>query len=155
MTTDNGLVRREQLERQANIVRSRLAAYLGALTRRRQRVLDWRKQARQYVPELVAAGISTFLLLTGGMVLKLVRKRRRASHLYRERWMALGRAWKSPQHVAAYQDRSIVAEIGRKFLISLVTFIGSRLAKRALRHRVLPSSQASQASQAREIPATV
>jgi hypothetical protein len=141
MSTDPGLVRREQLEHNADLARSRLATILGALNQRRQRVLDWREQAHRHLPELAVAGISTALAIVGGVTFRIIQARRNAAQVNRQRWMALERAWKHPERVAGYKPRSLFAEIGRRVLIGLATYVGSQIGKRMLKRSALPPPQ--------------
>src|SRR4051812_30297631 len=142
MSTDPGLVRREQLEHDADLARSRLATILSALNQRRQRVLDWREQAQRHFPELAIVGIGTIIAVAGTATFRIIRTRREASHVYRRRWLALGRAWQHPEHVAAYQPRSLLAEVGRRVLVGLVTYLGTQIGKRMLKRAALPPPQA-------------
>lgn len=108
--TDPEEARRAELQRRADRLRERVALTLGELSRRRERVLDWApvRRARAFlehskIPLEFAAGLGAGLAVAGGLYLigssigGLIDRRR---HPYRQRLLALQRAWEHPERLA-------------------------------------------------------
>lgn len=133
---------REELEQHADRVRSRLASTLETLDRRRRDLvheLDPKAIVRKNMPRLIAVGAASLLTLVGGVIYSVVRARQRSSHLYRERWHALGRAWRHPDRLVREEHPSFAKDIGRRIIGALVG-----VAMTAISRRVAASHQLSE-----------
>ena len=130
---------REELERQANLVRSRLLDTIDAIDRRRHAMTDVRHQVRKHA---LPVGIGTGVLVLGiaaGIAYAVHRVGTRDERRRRDRYRALGALWNHPERVAhAKKERPVGLEIGRKILVGAVTFLGLTLAKRYIKHVALP-----------------
>ena len=128
---------RERLEREANLVRGRLATTLDVLDKRRHDLMDVKLQVRRFAtPIALGGGLIGFALLTGigylGYRIATIGERRR-----RERAHVLQRMWNHPERVARYKNPPMLLEIGRKLLVGTVTYVGMSLLRRALKRPVL------------------
>ncbi|MEO7096319.1 MAG: hypothetical protein ABI175_23875 [Polyangiales bacterium] len=131
---------RERLEREANLVRAKLATTLDVLderghelVHRGQELVDVKLQVKRHlVPIAIVAGTAALALFSGiGYAIYRVATRDERRRLARRRLPS--RVWNHPERVAQVQKPPVLAEIGRKLLVSTATLVGMSLIKRALR----------------------
>jgi hypothetical protein len=123
---------RQQLEDNANALRTRLALTLESLDRRRHDALSLKVQARRHPLPLVLAGTGALVAIAGGTGLSIYRARHRTGGPLAERLRAVSRAWQHPNRVAHPDKRPLAYEIARGVLVALATFAISQLAKQGL-----------------------
>ena len=124
-STQHGFV-----ERQADMARNRLANTLDAIDRRRHDLLDIRGQLKQHARPLLAFAGAALFMIAGGIAWSYYQSRRRAQHVLRERGRAIKRFWSHPERMAQTGDPSAAAMVGRKLLMTAVTFLATQVARR-------------------------
>ena len=126
---------RDGLEREANLVRSRLATTLEALDHRRHDLMDVKVQLKKYARPLMIAGGSVVLLLAAGVGFGIYRFATRADRRRQQRIKMLPRAWAHPERIGTVRNKPpIVVEVGRKLLVGALTLIGMAVMRRAIQH---------------------
>lgn len=140
--------KRELLERSANRTRERLVETLSALDHRRHELTDGgvkglvhREVEQHKLPIALSAG-SLVVAVTGVVGYSVYRLATRKQRLREERWKALGRLWRHPERVARKDppSGSLASEIGRKVVVSALTFVALELTKRGVRN-ALPAGE--------------
>lgn len=138
--------KRELLERSANRTRERLVETLSALDERRHELTDVKgqihKQVHEHVKPLAITGGSIVLAVGTVIGVSIYRFATRKERLRQERWNALRRLWNHPERLARKSPPkgSVAAELGRKIVISALTFAAIELTKRSVR-QALPAAQ--------------
>ena len=123
---------RERLEREANLVRARLATTIDVLDRRAHEAVDVKLQVRRnIVPIAITAGTIGAAIL-GGIGWGIYRIATRDSRRRHERLVAARRTWRHPERVGRYKSAPVHVEIGRKLLVGVATSLGMMLLKRLL-----------------------
>ena len=130
---------RERLEAQANRVRARLAETLEALERRRHDLFDLGFQARRHVGLTLGALAGLALAAGAAAAFASYRARTRGPRLRQERLRAVGRLWRHPDRVAS-ERAPVLPEIGRRLLITGVTYLLTQVVRRRVR-RALPAAR--------------
>lgn len=125
---------REALEREANLVRARLANTLDALDSRRHQLMDVKLQVRRFARPLMLIGSGLGTLLLGGVAFAIYRSTTSDARRRRQRKEMLPRMWRHPERVGAMQKPSLLAAVGRKLLTSALTMIGMEVLRRGLKH---------------------
>ena len=130
---------RERLEREANLVRAKLATTLDVLdTRghelihRGQELTDVKLQVKRHIVPLAAiAGTVAvgFVSIVGWAIYRVATREERKRA---ERRRLPSRVWNHPERVAQVQKPPVLAEIGRKLLVSTATMVGMTLIRRAI-----------------------
>lgn len=122
--------RRARLERKAEVIRSRLLRHVDALDARRHQVSDVANRAKDAVPAVLRVVLAGGVVLGAGIALIgwVIRARRR--HLLSYRIQEALAPFRTPQRI------SMLAELGRKLLVSVVTVVASELAKRGARRAI-------------------
>jgi hypothetical protein len=141
---------RERLEREANLVRAKLATTLDVLDQRGhdlvQRghdLVDVKLQVkRHFVPVAIVAGVSALALISG-VAYVVHRFATRNERKARERRLLPSRIWNHPERVAKVQKPPVLSEIGRKLLVSTATLLGMSLVRRAIGSTITPRRAAS------------
>ncbi|MBI2390553.1 MAG: hypothetical protein HYV09_13265 [Deltaproteobacteria bacterium] len=138
---------RELLERSANRTRERLVDTLAALDHRRHEVTDHPTDLVKYElhehATAVAIAASSIILGIGGVIgLSVYRLATRDRRRSEERWDALRRVWKHPERIARRNPPkgSLASDLGRKVLMSALTYVAIEMTKRTLQ-RVLPAGE--------------
>lgn len=140
--------KRELLERSANRTRERLIETLSALDDKRHELTDVKGMVKREMREHrtpIAITLGSVLLGVGGIVgWSIYRLATRRERLRGERWKALRRLWNHPERLARKDppSGSLASEIGRKVLVSALTFAALELTKRTA-HRLLPAADES------------
>jgi hypothetical protein len=119
--------RRVRLERKADVIRSRLLRHVDALDARRHQITGAAQRARAVAPGLLGAIVAASGLLVAGIALVgwAVRVRRRRLLSYR---IASALA---PFRTPARSP--LLAELGRRLLVTVVTVAATELARRGAR----------------------
>ena len=123
---------RERLEREANLVRARLATTLEVLDKRGHDLVDVKLQLRRHaVPIAIVAG-TVVLAVASGLGYAIYRVATRTERIRRERRRLASRVWNHPERVAQTQKPPVLLEIGRKLLVGTVALLGMSLIRRAI-----------------------
>ena len=127
-----GVSERERLEREANLVRARLATTIDVLDRRAHEAVDVQLQVRRHiVPVSIVAGTIGAAVL-GGIGWGIYRIVTADSRRRRERIVAVQRTWRHPERIGRYKAAPLPVEIGRKLLVGVATSLGMMVLKRLL-----------------------
>jgi hypothetical protein len=136
---------RDELAREANLARSKLLRTVEQLDRRRQEILDVRRQVRKHLGMLVVVS-GLFLIATGGTALISVQRiASGAARRRRERWTLARQAWKRPGRVLRAERLSFPLEVTRSVLLALATSLLSLPVRRLA--RALASERQREATQ--------
>jgi hypothetical protein len=123
--------KREQIERNADRVRDELMVTLRELDRRRTRATDVGYQAKQHRGAIALAGIAVVGAMAAAFGYTAYRARATERHRTRNRFLALRRAWRHPDRVAAHaEDRPPLVALGIKLGMAFGLAFGTQLAKR-------------------------
>ena len=142
---------RERLEREANLVRAKLATTLDVLDRRGHDMVDVKLQVKRHVVPLAVVAGTVALGVVSVFGYAVFRLATRAERKRLERRRIPARVWNHPERVAQVQKRPILVEIGRKLLVSTATLLGMSLIRRAIQSSSLPARQASSAMPALDV----
>jgi hypothetical protein len=115
----NGGKSRDELAREANLVRSRLLATVEELDSRRHRVKSVRLQLERHVRQLVALGLVTLAVSTAAGILVAQRIASAAQRRRRARWHLAKGLWRHPER--AMRRPSLGAAIWRALVVSIVS----------------------------------
>ena len=132
--------KRELLERSANRTRERLIGTLSALDEKRHELTDVKgrihKQVHEHRKPLAITGGSIVLAVGTIIGVSIYRLATRKERVREERWKALRRFWNHPERLARKDppSGSVAAELGRKILVSALTFAAIELTKRGVRN---------------------
>lgn len=122
---------RKELERRADLIRSRLATTLEALDTRRHELLDPRYQFREHARGTIVAAVGVVVSLIGGLAAAYYHSRETARHPFRTRWRALVRAWQHPERLAVRSpERPFIVRFFEKAVLALVSAGASRMMRR-------------------------
>jgi hypothetical protein len=135
--------RTQALTARADVARSRLAATLGALQKRRQEVFEL---PGQLVRNGRVAGILVAGLTAGAIVAFAVYRYRSSTsgrRLRHERWLLLQRAWEHPERVLRPKPQpSLMAKLVRGLAASAVRMVVTKLvASAAQAHMQAPAGE--------------
>ena len=123
---------RERLEREANLVRARLATTLDVLDKRGHEMVDVKLQVKRHVLPIAVVGGTIVLAVVSGVGYAIYRIATRDERKRLERRRIPARVWNHPERVAQVQKPPVLAEIGRKLLVGTLTMLGMSLVKRAI-----------------------
>lgn len=140
---------REDLEANANALRSRLARTLESLDRRRHDLFNVKVQAARHPFLTVGLGALGLASAVGAAGAAYLLHRHSRQQLPAERLRALTRIWQHPKRVARFSKGTVAGDIARSVLVSAVSFGISELLQRAVR-QLLPPTPDPQS-----VPATV
>jgi hypothetical protein len=132
---------REDLEANANALRSRLARTLESLDRRRHDLFNVKVQASRHPWLTFAVGATALGALASTIGVSYLLHRHHKRQLPMERLRALGRIWHHPKRVARFSKGTIAGDIARSVLVSAVSFGISELLQRALKQLLPPIPQ--------------
>lgn len=138
--TDN----RDRLEADADALLSRLARTLESLDRRRHDAFNPKVQIVRHPLISVLIGGSLVALAGGASLLGVYLIRHHRQRLPIDRLRALKRAWFNPERVAHPTHRPIAKELARGVVISVGTYLVSKLAEQAL-VKLFPKLEPSEA----------
>lgn len=119
--------RRARLERRAEVIRSRLLRHVDALDARRHQVTEVGRQAKEMAPKALGIVLASGALLGTGIGLVSWAFRARKKHLL---------SYRIAQAIEPFRREprpSVLGEVGRKLLVSVVTVVAGELAKRFAR----------------------
>lgn len=129
---------RDELARQANLVRSKLLHTVEQLDQRRHEVLDLHMQLQRHVRQLVIAG-GILLVATGASVALVVHRiSHAAERRRRSRWTLAKDVWRHPNRAMRGERRSFFGQVVRSVLLSLVTAALTIPARRLVAQLVEP-----------------
>jgi hypothetical protein len=141
---------RERLERQANLVRARLATTLDVLDKRGHEMVDVKLQVRRHVVPLAVVAGTAALVVASGVGWAVYRLVTRDERKRRARRRLPAVVWNHPERIARVQKPPVLAELGRKLLVGTLTMLGMSLIRRAIdvplitgRARSVPSEPAT------------
>jgi hypothetical protein len=119
--------RRSRLERRAEVIRSRLFRHVDALDARRHKVTDQvedvSRRAKQVVPAAIGVVVASGILVGAGI--SLISWAFRA----RKKQLLSYRIAQAIEPFRAERRPSVLGEVGRKVLVSLVTVFASQFAR--------------------------
>ena len=133
MSPSKDELRHDDLHRTAEQMRERLSGTLDELDRRRHEMFDVKAQVRKHVGLLAGVGATAGAVLLSSGAVAMYRSRHRKQVVLRERAQALLRAWRHPDRVARQGERSILEEVGRRVVVSLVTAAAVEAGRLAIR----------------------
>lgn len=122
--------RRARLERRAEVIRSRLLRHVDALDARRHQVTEVGRRAKELAPTAVGVVVASGALLGAGIGL--------ISWAFRSRKKQLlsYRIAKAIEPFRVERKPSMLGEVGRKLLVSLVTVFAGQIARAAAKNAV-------------------
>jgi len=142
----DGNDKRERLEAEADVLRSRLATTLEALDQRWHDAFDVKLQATRHPLPTALVGAGTFLVVAGGTGLAVYRSKQRKRQLMSARLGAIARMWHHPERVARPQRGSFLKELARGVLVGLGSYAITELAKVPLSNTISRLRQARAAA---------
>ena len=123
---------RDELVREADLVRDRLLDTVEKLDQRRHEMLDPRVQLRRQLRPLAVGGFVVVAVAAAGAGLAAHRVARANQRRRRERWRLLRDMWRYPERAMRGERRSLGESVLRSALVTLVTAVASLLARRLL-----------------------
>jgi hypothetical protein len=125
---------REELEREADLVRSKLLHTVERLDQRRHDALDLRLQVRRHLGQLALAAGLLVLVSAGVVTLVVHRVATAAERRRRARWRLARTVWHHPERAIRAERGPLYAEIARSIAIVLATHAVTIPARRLLGH---------------------
>lgn len=132
---------REDLEANANALRSRLARTLESLDRRRHDLFNVKVQATRHPFLTVAVGALGVASVLSTFGVGYLLHRHHQKQLPMERLRAFGRIWYHPKRVARFSKGTVAGDIARSVLVSAVSFGISELLQRAIKQLLPPVTE--------------
>jgi hypothetical protein len=140
--------KRELLERAANRTRERLIDTLASLDHKRHDLTDGgvkgivHREVEEYKKPIAITAGSIILAVSGIVGWSVYRLATRKQRIREERWKALRRIWNHPERIARKDPPkgSLASELGRKVLVSALTFAALEMTKRGVRN-ALPAGE--------------
>jgi hypothetical protein len=123
---------RDELAREANLVRSRLLRTVERLDQRRHDALDIRTQLERHLRQLVMAGGLLLVATAGAVALVVHHISTAAERRRRDRWRLARRVWRHPDRAMRAERRSFFGELARSLLLAIATTAVATPARRAV-----------------------
>jgi hypothetical protein len=116
---------RDEIAREANLVRARLLRTVEQLDQKRQEALDMRRQLRQHASQLAAFAGLLLVVAAGAVAIAVHRVATAAERRRRQRWLLAKTMWTHPDRELRAERRSFGAELIRSILLALATTLGA------------------------------
>ena len=133
---------RDDLARQASLVRSKLLHTVEQLDQRRHEVLDVRLQVQRHVREVLIAGGILLLATAAGVGMIVHRIATSAERRRRQRWTLARDMWRKPSRAMRGERRSFLGQLLRSVALSVLTAAVTVPARRLVVELVEPSTPA-------------
>lgn len=111
----------DELAREANQVRTKLLRTVEQLDARRHDAFDLRSQLDRHLKQLAVAGGVLVLATAGAVALAVHGVQRAAERRRRDRWKLARHLWRHPERAMRAERRSLVGELGRSVLLSVLS----------------------------------
>jgi hypothetical protein len=112
---------RDELTRQANLVRTKLLHTVEQLDHRRHEVLDLRLQLRRHLRDLAIVGGILLVATSAGVALAVQRIANAAQRRRRGRWILARDLWRHPDRAMRGERRSFLGQVLRSLALTVVT----------------------------------
>ncbi len=129
--THNGKSR-DDIARQANVVRTKLMRTVEQLDHRRHQMHGLRIEVEHHLKRFFAVGALVILASVGAAAYTVQRLTGGALRLRRERWRLARRVWLHPDRAMRSERGSFLSEVIRALLLAIVTTAVTLPARRAV-----------------------
>ena len=123
---------RDELSRQATLVRSKLLQTVEQLDQRRHDALDLRRQLKTHIRQLAIVGGLVVVGTATAVALTVHRIATEAERRRRDRWRLARTVWRHPERGLRFGQRPFFKEVARSVGLAIVTMAITEPARRAL-----------------------